>query len=270
MIEVPIQSHEMIPAIPKINPATAALVVSIFLLLLPGSASAQTSAELSKRLREAIDYWRGSSSVVKAEMTVHRSDWERSMRLESWTKGTDLSLVRFVAPPKDAGSASLTIGDEMWSYAPKVNRVLKIPASMMSQSWMGSDFSYHDLAKADDIVDDYDHKLLSRDRSEGQEVFVIESIPHDDAPVVWGKEVLKVRDDNIILEHSFYDQDMKLVKVLRSTTIAMLGGKLYPTVMRMESKEEEDRWTEIRNLEAQFGIEIADRTFTTSYLQNPR
>ena len=112
----------------------------ISILLVPLSNTFAEEIDPQKLIEEAIDYWRESSSFTEASMTIHRPDWERKMSLESWTLGRDKSLVRFTAPAKDSGNASLTIDEEMWSYSPKINRVIKIPASMMHQSWMGSEF----------------------------------------------------------------------------------------------------------------------------------
>ncbi len=81
------------------------------------------------------------------------------MSMRSWTKGSKQSLVRITAPKKDAGNGTLMVDNSMWSYSPKVNRVIKVPSSMMGQSWMGSDFSNKDVSRADDIVDQYDHTL---------------------------------------------------------------------------------------------------------------
>ncbi|MCB0311640.1 MAG: outer membrane lipoprotein-sorting protein, partial [Bdellovibrionales bacterium] len=160
-------------------------------------------------------------------MTVHRPEWERRSELRSWTKDMTLSLVRFIAPAKDAGNATLTKDEEVWTFTPKTNRVIKIPASMKAQSWMGSDFSYQDLSRDDEIIDQYTHRLLSSENKDGHTIYTVESVPLDDAPVVWGKEILEIRDDYLILEHSFFDQDMKLVKKLTTRAIGPLGGKLF-------------------------------------------
>jgi outer membrane lipoprotein-sorting protein len=132
--------------------------VTLFLLcFVPAIAQAESPplSPATALVQEAIEYWREGSSHAVASMTVHRPDWERTMKFTSWTKGNDFSLIQFIAPPKDAGSASLKRGNEMWSYSPKIRRVIKIPSSMMAQSWMGSDFSYNDLARDDDIIEYY-------------------------------------------------------------------------------------------------------------------
>lgn len=231
---------------------------------------AASDSKATSLVQSAIDYWRSNTSFVRATMHIHRPEWERTMSLETRTQGTDKSLIRFTAPPKDAGSASLKLGNELWTFSPKIRRVVKIPASMMHQSWMGSDFSYNDLARDEEIVQEYDHHFLPEESQDGKKVYVIEAIPKPGAPIVWGKEILKVREDKILLEHTFFDQSMKPVKQLRTESIAMLGGKLFPRMMRMEKFEEPDHWTEITHERIDFDITIPDQVFTLSYLQNPR
>jgi len=218
----------------------------------------------------AINYERDATSYTQITMNINRPEWQRSMTMKSWTKGLDHSLVRVVKPKKDAGSGNLLIEDNMWSYAPKINRVIKLPSSMMNQSWMGSDFTNNDLAKADDIIKQYQHKLLATESHQGKKVYVIESIPNDDAPVVWGKEVLKVRGDYIMLSHEFYDQDGKLVKKLTANDIKQIGGKTVAARIRMQKIEKPDEWTEVIIDEARFGVSIPDQVFSLSNLRNPR
>ena len=195
------------------------------LMTLTGSALAD-EADATAIVREAINHWRGLSSDSVMTMVIHRPDWERTMTMRAWTKGDDRSLVRVLEPKKDRGNGTLTDDNSMWSFSPKVNRVIKIPSSMMGQSWMGSDFSNKDVARADDIVDQYDHTILGVEEIDGVTVYEIESIPHEDAAVVWGREVLRIRDDYVVEEHRFYDQDGELVKVLSSLEIGEMGGRV--------------------------------------------
>lgn len=254
------------------------IALGILLINAPTATHADTAAldnsdtdpAATEIVRKALEHWRADSSQSRSRMTVHRPEWSREMSLESWTKGMTHSLVRFTAPARDAGSASLKIENEMWSFSPKVRRVIKIPASMMSQSWMGSDFSYSDLARDDEIVQFYTHKFLTPEQHEGQLVYVVEALPKDGAPVVWGKEIVKVRADYVLLAHHFYDQDLKLVKRLDTQKIALLGGRLFPALMRMSNVERPEEWTDIEHLDVQFEVVIPSQTFTLAHLQNPR
>ena len=221
-------------------------------------------------VREAINHWRGLSSYSVMTLVIHRPDWERSMTMRAWTKGDKQSLVRVTEPAKDRGNGTLTDDNNMWSFSPKVNRVIKIPSSMMGQSWMGSDFSNKDIARADDIVDQYDHTLLSSEDVDGLTVFEIQSIPHEEAAVVWGREVLRIRSDYVVLEHSFYDQDNELVKSLKSLEIAEMGGRTVAKRQRMTKTDEPEEWTEIQVNSVEYEIDIPGSMFTLSNLRNPR
>ena len=221
-------------------------------------------------VRDAIDHWRGLSSYTEMTMVIHRPDWERSMTMQACTKGDERALVRVTEPRTDRGNGTLTDEDNMWTYSPKINRVIKVPSSMMGQSWMGSDFSNKDIARADDIIDQYDHTLVSTELVDDIEVFTIESIPHEDAAVVWGSEVLTIREDHVVLEHAFYDQDGELVKTLRSLEIGEMGGRVIAQRQRMQKTDKPDEWTEIAVLAVEYDLDLKDSVFTLSNLRNPR
>ena len=244
--------------------------LSFVILIASPTYAADTAPDATEIVREAIDHWRGLSSYTEMTMVIHRPDWERSMTMRAWTKGKDQTLVRVVEPKKDRGNGTLTDANSMWSFSPKVNRVIKIPSSMMGQSWMGSDFSNKDVARADDIVDQYDHTILKREELDGVIVYEVQSIPHEDAAVVWGREVLKIRDDYVVLEHAFFDQDDELVKKLVSLEIEEMGGRTIAKRQRMVKIEEPNEWTEISVNDVVYEIELKDSLFTLSNLRNPR
>ncbi len=244
-------------------------LLSMILIALPTYA-ADMEPDATRIVREAIDHWRGLSSYTEMTMVIHRPDWERAMTMRAWTKGKDQTLVRIVEPKKDRGNGTLTDANSMWTFSPKINRVIKIPSSMMGQGWMGSDFSNKDIARADDIVDQYDHTILQREEVDGVTVYEVQSIPHEDAAVVWGREVLKIRDDYVVVEHAFFDQDGALVKKLVSLEIGEMGGRTIAKRQRMVKTEEPNEWTEISVNNVVYEIELKDSLFTLSNLRNPR
>jgi len=246
---------------------TAVILAFIFMLSAAVPAVAQ---DADKIVRATIDNWRGKSSYGEMTMTIHRPSWERTMSMRAWTQGSKKSLVRVTAPKKDTGNGTLMIDNNMWSYTPKVNRVIKVPSSMMGQSWMGSDFSNKDVSRADDIVEQYDHTLLSKEEHEGHTVFVIESVPHEEAAVVWGKEVLRIRDDDVLVSQEYYDQEGVLVKTLRSLEIGEMGGRSLAIRQRMVKADADEEWTELRIDSVEFDIKNLENVFTRSNLQNPR
>ena len=248
------------------------LLISTILLALLALVPAGATDEIDATgiVRAAVDHWRGLSSESVMTMVIHRPDWERSMTMRAWTKGDEKSLVRVIEPRKDRGNGTLTDDNNMWSFSPKVNRVIKVPSSMMGQSWMGSDFSNNDVTRADDIIDEYDHSIIGVETVEEITVYKIESVPHEDAAVVWGKEVLRIREDHVVLSHSFYDQDGKLVKRLESLEIGSMGGRTVALRQRMGKVETPDEWTELQLESIEYEVELKDSLFTLSNLRNPR
>src|ERR1700677_2651459 len=105
------------------------------------AAQAFAASNADTILKRALDNLRGDTSLATGSMTIHRPDWEREVTIKSWTRGKTDSLSRSIAPPIDAGNATLDLDQNIWSFDPKLNQVIKLPASMMAQAWMGSDFS---------------------------------------------------------------------------------------------------------------------------------
>jgi len=249
-----------------ILPALVCLVICV----LPGRLAAQEEVDARDLVQAAMDHWRGLTSYSEMTMTIHRPDWERSMSMRGWSEGDRLSLMRVTGPKKDTGNGTLLIDNDMWTFSPKINRIIKIPSSMMSQGWMGSDFSNKDISKSTEILEQYDHSLLETTEQEGHIIYTVEAVPHEDAAVVWGREVLKIRDDFVMLEEQYWDQDGVLVKVMRSTDIVEMGGRTVARVMRMGKVDTPEEWTEMSVSAVEFDLESPPGVFTLSNLRNPR
>lgn len=238
------------------------------LLHFPLPVSAQEDTR--QLVKAAFEYWRGQASVSTVEMTIERPSWQRKMTIKAWTRGDKDSLFYILAPPKDLGNGTLKKGREMWIYNPKVNRVIKLPPSMMSQSWMGSDFSNNDLAKSDSLLTDYTHEFVGEETHEGKKVYVVKSIPTPDAPVIWGMQMLRIREDFIFMSQEFFDEDLESVKMMQTEEIAPLGGRPFPRIWTMRKTGEKDRLTRLTYEKLAFSKTLPDNLFTLSNLRNPR
>ncbi len=252
--------------------AAAGALASLTLMLMatPGPAAGPAAPDPDAILRRAFEEYRAKSSESSVAMTVHRPEWERHLDMKVWTRGEDDALVRFVAPPKDAGNATLKVADNIWVFNPKLNQVIKLPVSMMSQSWMGSDFSYNDLSKSEELLEWYQHRLSGTEESGGHTLWTIESRPKPGAPVVWGKVTVKIRDDDVLSEETFFDQDLKPVRRMQTEKVGPLGGRPYPLVMSMHPMDSPGQWTRIETLEGEFNLALPEYLFTLSNLQYPR
>src|SRR5580658_10570088 len=252
----------------KGEPAMRLATMVALAALMAGEALAAAPPNADAILKQTFANYRSSASTTVVSMTIHRPAWERSMQMKAWTRGDNDALVRFTAPAKDAGNATLKLSHDTWVYNPKLNQVIKLPASMMTQSWMGSDFSYNDLSKSEDIITDYTHRLTATAQADGHTVWTIEATPKPGAPVVWGKVALEVRDDFVLMGETFFDQDMKPARRMTADRIAMLAGRPYPVSMTMHPLDQPSQWTRVETSDAKFNVPLPAYLFTLSNLQN--
>ncbi len=200
------------------------------------SLYASDEPEARERITRMISKMRGHMNISEYEMTVQRTAWTRSVRMKIWDDRSHKRVfVRILEPAKDKGTSFLRLDYNLWNYLPSVEKVMKIPPSMMLQPWMGSDFTNDDLVKESSYIDDYDHTLVSHEIVEGEDILKIELIPHPHAPVVWGKVIYWIRkkDDLPIKEH-FLDERGRLIKELEFSNFKVLDGILLPTHWEMK------------------------------------
>lgn len=247
------------------------LLLALLVTVPPLSAArAGTVPDATALIKASLHEWRGDSSYTELEMVIHRPDWQRRSSLVGWTQGEANSLVRFTAPAADAGNATLKLGPALWLYNPKLAQIIKLPFSMMAQGWAGSDFSYNDLAKTDQIVTDYRHKLGPTVQQNGHKVYTVICTPKPSAPVVWGKITAQIRDDDVLLAETWFDQGMRPVRALKTLKVAPIGGRPYPARMRMSVIDKPGHWTEITTTRGRFNLKLPVYLFTLSNLRNPR
>ncbi|MBR9789200.1 MAG: outer membrane lipoprotein-sorting protein [Vibrionaceae bacterium] len=228
-------------------------------------ALAATAFEIVQKSDQTM---RGESSYSEATMEIIRPDWRRSMTMKSWTKGTELSLVLVTAPAKDKGSASLKRYREMWNWVPSIERIIKIAPSMLSQSWMGSDFTNDDLINQSSIVVDYQHTLLGEESFDGDKVWRIDALAKPDAPVVWNKVTLWISQATYLQRRiEFYDEFDELVNVMTTFDIKTLGGRKVATRLEMRPIDKPGNKTVLTTHQAQFDFEIDDDFFSQQQMK---
>ena len=245
-------------------------IVIIFLLTVSVSVKSQ-SLTAKEIIQKADDKVRGLQNKATLKMTIVRPDWTREMQLKSWASGEDYSLILVTSPARDKGTAFLKRNKEMWNWQPRINRSIKMPPSMMSQSWMGSDFTNDDLARASSTVNDYNHTLLGDEVIEGRNCWVIELVPHEGVGVVWGKIKMWVdQSDYLQMQTEFYDEDDYLVNTMKGKEITTLGGKTLPRILEVIPAEEEGHKTVVEYLALDFDTPIKESFFSIQNMKRVR
>ena len=222
-------------------------------------------------IKKADDLLQGQSNYAEIRMVIHRPKWERTLAMKSWSKGSDYSLIYITEPVKEKGQVFLKREKEMWNWLPSISRTIKIPPSMMMQSWMGSDMTNDDLVNESSIIKDYDHKIVGEEELEGYECYKIELIPHEDAPVVWGKIYTWItKNEYITLKNEYYDEDEFLVNTETLSNIKNVGDRTIPTKFTITPVEKEDHFTVMEFENIQFNIEIEDSFFSIQNMKRIR
>ena len=238
------------------------LMVVFFTTITFINVGAQTLT-VKEIIKKADDKIRGLTSQGEMTMTIVRPDWTRSVTMKSWAKGTDYAIILITAPAKDKGQVFLKIKTDMWNWVPSIEKMIKIPPSMMMQSWMGSDYTNDDLVKESSIVKDYTHKLLGKDSIRGQMCYKIELIPLADAAVTWGKAIMWITVNGFNeWKTEFYDEDMELVNTLNAYNIKKMGDREIPTKMEIIPQDKKGNKTVLEIKSMIFNKAIDDVFFS--------
>lgn len=245
------------------------LLVAVGALLTSTWVAAQ-SPDAGTMIRRSQQALRGRTEQGEVSMTVQTPDWKRTLQMNYSAINPDKTFIRVTAPAKEAGTATLRLGSNMWNYLPSVERVIKIPPSLMLQSWLGSDFTNDDLVRESSLMNDYDHKLRGEAIEGGDSCYRIVSTPKPDAPVVWGHLVLFLRKkDDLPRREEYYDDRGKLQKVLTFEDIRITHGRLYPMRWKMVSVTKPGHQTVLVYGDLKFDQNIPASVFTRDNLQQP-
>ena len=227
---------------------------------------AQSAREYLERAEQVM---RGTQMRAEMTMTIVRPTWEREMSLTSWALGADRAMMVITAPARDAGTVFLKRDREVWNWVPQLERVIKMPPSMMSQSWMGTDFSNDDLVRESSVLRDYTHAIIGEEVVMGRPCAVIELTPLPDAPVVWGKVKVWVdRADFLQLKVESYDEFGDLVQTLEALEISVLGGRMLPVSVQVVPADEPGHRTIMRYDALDFSPSLDESFFTVAQMQD--
>ncbi len=231
------------------------------LLFLPHSLWA---TDLQALVRKVEQQYMGLSSKSRMEMSIRSEHWERSLVMDSWSLGRDHFLVRIIEPSKERDVTTLKVDNQVWNYLPKVDRVIKVPPSMMGGAWMGSHITNDDLVKANKIDEEYSFTLLE----ETKEHLLIECIPKPEAAVVWGKIIYEIL---LPLEVpgtvAYFDEEMIKVRELIFDETQKIDERMIPLRMRIQPTDNPEERTIIRYSELDFNIGIEKSFFSLRNLK---
>ncbi len=250
-------------------------LTGIFFITLMLTTAAFTSISQTLTAKEIVkranDKASGNSSQGTMKMTIVRPDWSREVAMKAWSKGTEFYLIYITEPVKDKGQVFMKRQQDMWNWMPNINRMIKLPPSMMGQSWMGSDFTNDDLVRMNSIIDDFTHEILGSEMIDGYDCYVIELIPKPEAAVVWGKIKLWIsKAEYYELKGEYFDEDLMLVNTMTSSHIKKLGDRVLPSKMIMTPVDKPGNQTILETIDMVFDKPIDESFFSQQNMKNVR
>lgn len=243
----------------------------MLLFALSLASSFVNAQDIKEIIRQADEKFRGTSSEGEMTMIIQRPTWSREVSMKNWSLGNEYSLIYIIAPAKEKGQVFLKRQKEMWNWVPNIERMIKIPPSMMMQSWMGSDFTNDDLVRESSLVRDYTHKLLGEETIEGYKCYKAELIPLDDAPVVWGKVIMWISKNELYwLKGEYYDEDGYLVNTENFSDIKKMDDRMMPTRLEMIPADEPGNKTILIFKNMKFSVKLEESFFSQQNMKRVR
>lgn len=245
------------------------IVFAFFLIFLSAYIFAQNATEIVKK---ADEKWNGEkSSQSQMTMKIIRPKWERTIEFKNWTLGRDYALTLITSPAKEKGQTFLKRGTEMWNWMPAINRMIKLPPSMMADGWMGSDYTNDDILKESSMVVDFTHKIVGSDNIDGWECWKIEMTPKEDAAVVWGKIIRWIsKEEYMMMKSEYYDEDEYLVKTEFASNVKTMDDRKIPTRIEIIPADKDNQKTVGIINDIKFNIDINDSFFSQQNMKRVR
>jgi outer membrane lipoprotein-sorting protein len=234
----------------------------------PSGAAGPELPDVEALLQHLDDLYRSKSSIARIQIDVTSARSTRSMRLRAWTRGEEEVLVLIEAPPREAGIATLRVGNNLWNYLPKIARTIRVPPAAMLGSWMGTDFTNDDLVKESSLRKDFSARVDRRSDAPLGWWLALDVKPG----VVgrWARIELLVSDERLPVEERHFDRKGRLARTMYFDEVKVLGGRRLPARIALVPADAGGQRTEMRYLDVDFDLPLSDDTFSLSRLERTR
>lgn len=245
------------------------------LLAMPGILTCMLSAQpltATDIVRKADEKYNGEkSSYSLMSMTIVRPGWKRTLEFKNWTLGREYALTLVLSPAKEAGQSFLKRHNEMWSWNPSISRLIKLPPSMMSQGWMGSDYTNDDILRESSLVKDYTHTLLGEETMGGRLCYKILMTAREEAAIVWGKQIRWIdKKEFRVMKAELYDEDGYLVRTETGSGIKVMDGRTITTIIELVPEDEPAHKTMVEIKEIRFNQPVEESYFSQQNMKSVR
>ncbi|MBF0547575.1 MAG: outer membrane lipoprotein-sorting protein [Candidatus Riflebacteria bacterium] len=239
-------------------------VPAVFCQLPANQTSIETDEELRALIKKIETQHRGETSHSISQMNISTKEWKRTLKMENWSEGRDKFLVRILEPAKEKGTCTLKVNSDIWNFLPKIDRLMKIPSSLMGDKWMGSHFTNDDLVKEDKIDILYDFRLEKKD----EKFLFVQAIPKSGVAVVWGKLLYTIdREKEVPKTIEYFDEAGVKVRVITFDRVSKISNRWVAQYMKVEPIENSGEYTEMIFDNLEFDIKLPSNLFSVQTLR---
>ena len=247
------------------------IILSLVALIMISASVFSQDLTAKQIVVKADNLQRGETNKGEMSMTIIRPKWQRTITMKTWSKGHDYSMTCITSPVKDKGQVFLKRKNEMWNWVPTISRMIKIPPSMMSQGWMGSDYSNDDILKESSIVVDYTHNVIGTEKVDGIDCYKIELMPKEDATVVWGKVIKWISNDEFWqLKTQYFDEDDELVRTEQASKVKQFGDRKLPSYLEIIPANKPGQKTVVTIIKSEFNVKLDEGFFSQQNMKRLR
>jgi len=222
---------------------------------------AQSLPSLDDLVHHLDQLYQSASSHAVMTMTVTRERGTRELTLESWSRGDDEALIVIREPAREAGTATLRTAEGLWNYAPRADRLIRIPSGLLSESWMGSHFTNDDLLRDTSYLDDHSGALRWIEEG-GQRLIEVTLTPSPDTPVVYTRMVFTLEPDRWVPGKALYYDGDDLIRSMLFDQVQRIGDKMIPMRMTLQPADDPEERTEILYRELELDLPVDGELFT--------
>jgi outer membrane lipoprotein-sorting protein len=241
------------------------LLLSIFIGMAAAFAAQIPSGEW---ILEKIDDNIGSDNKIsQSRMIIHGRRGDRTIESKSWIQGTEQSFTEYLAPPREAGTKMLKLGDELWTYSPSTDRTIRISGHMLRQSVMGSDLSYEDLMEDRRLLNDYDAEVVGEENLSGRSCWVLELTAVTEDVAYHSRKIWVDKERYVSLREERYAKSGKLIKTTQVKEVERIDGRWFPVEMVFRDELKAGEGTEFVLESVEFNAEIPDYIFSKASLR---
>ena len=241
----------------------AVLLITLAFAALP--VNAQPSGE--EILERIDDNMTSETKILTSKMVVHGRRNTRTIVSQSYIEGIEQSFTEYLAPPREAGTKMLKLGDQLWTYSPQTDRTIRISGHMLRQSVMGSDLSYEDMMEDPELANLYTAQVVGEVTLLNRPCWILELTAKSTDIAYHSRKIWVDQERYVVLKEERYAKSGKLLKTMRINNMERMDNRWVATSVTFKDQLQSGKGTDFILESIKFNKPIPDYIFSKAALR---